>query len=81
MAVAGLPEPREDHAVVMCRFANECLERMNFLSRKLEVHLGPDTAGKLLHCKIYCCQLPAFSPYTSLLLLTTFRTGDARRTP
>lgn len=24
----GLPEPREDHAVVMCRFASECLERM-----------------------------------------------------
>eukprot|EP00977_Amphora_coffeiformis_P009861 scaffold2267_cov162-Amphora_coffeaeformis.AAC.5 len=40
---SGLPEPREDHAVVMCRFASECLERMNFLARKLEVHLGPDT--------------------------------------
>jgi class 3 adenylate cyclase len=28
----------------MCRFASECMERMNFLSQKLEVHLGPDTA-------------------------------------
>jgi hypothetical protein len=28
----------------MCRFANECMQRMNFLSRRLEVHLGPDTA-------------------------------------
>ena len=28
VAVAGLPDPREDHAVVMCRFASECMERM-----------------------------------------------------
>jgi class 3 adenylate cyclase len=25
VAVAGLPEARKDHAIVMCRFAQECL--------------------------------------------------------
>lgn len=29
VAVAGLPDPREDHAVVMARFARECLAQMS----------------------------------------------------
>lgn len=29
VAVAGLPDPREDHALVMCRFARECLAQMS----------------------------------------------------
>jgi hypothetical protein len=44
VAVAGLPEPRKDHAVVMVRFAQECLQRTDELTKKLEVVLGPDTA-------------------------------------
>ncbi|KAL7563389.1 hypothetical protein ACA910_016490 [Epithemia clementina (nom. ined.)] len=43
VAVCGLPDPRSDHAVVMARFARDCLQRMTDLSRKLEVLLGPDT--------------------------------------
>jgi class 3 adenylate cyclase len=43
VAVAGLPNPRKDHAVVMARFARECMHRMLHLRRKLEVILGPDT--------------------------------------
>ena len=43
VAVAGLPDPREDHAMVMARFARECLAQMNLLVKKLEVNLGPDT--------------------------------------
>jgi len=43
VAVAGLPEPRHDHAVVMARFANDCLRKMFQLTRELEVVLGPDT--------------------------------------
>jgi class 3 adenylate cyclase len=42
--VAGLPEPRKDHAVAMARFARGCMLRMQSLTRKLEVTLGPDTA-------------------------------------
>jgi class 3 adenylate cyclase len=44
VAVAGLPDPRPDHAVVMAKFANDCLTRMFRMVRKLEVELGPDTA-------------------------------------
>jgi class 3 adenylate cyclase len=44
VAVAGLPNPRKDHAVAMARFARECMHRMHQLTRKLEVVLGPDTA-------------------------------------
>jgi class 3 adenylate cyclase len=44
VAVAGLPDPRPDHAVVMAKFANDCLHRMFTTVRKLEVELGPDTA-------------------------------------
>ena len=43
VAVCGLPDPRRDHAVVMARFALDCLNRMQALSKKLEVLLGPDT--------------------------------------
>jgi hypothetical protein len=39
--VAGVPEPRDDHAVIMCKFAHECLSKMNGLLAGLEVTLGP----------------------------------------
>jgi class 3 adenylate cyclase len=43
VAVTGLPEPREDHAVAMARFARDCMVKMNDLTHKLEITLGPDT--------------------------------------
>jgi hypothetical protein len=43
VAVTGLPEARPDHAVVMAKFAKECLEKFNELSKQLEISLGPDT--------------------------------------
>jgi Adenylate and Guanylate cyclase catalytic domain len=51
VAVTGLPEPRKDHAVLMCRFAYECLQVMNDLTKKLEVTLGPDT-GDLSYVEV-----------------------------
>ena len=44
VAVAGLPDPRPDHAVAMVRFARDCQLTMKALSGELEVALGPDTA-------------------------------------
>jgi class 3 adenylate cyclase len=41
VAVSGMPEPRNDHAVAMVRFARECLERMASMSQELEISLGP----------------------------------------
>lgn len=43
VAVAGLPDPQKDHAVIMCRFARDCLLKVRILTKKLEVVLGPDT--------------------------------------
>jgi class 3 adenylate cyclase len=43
VAVAGLPNPRNDHAVVMTQFARLCMRKMHTLVRKLEIWLGPDT--------------------------------------
>jgi class 3 adenylate cyclase len=44
VAACGLPHARKNHAVVMARFANDCLRSMHLLAKKLEVTLGPDTA-------------------------------------
>jgi len=44
VAVTGLPDPRKDHAIIMARFARDALQKMNELTKKLEVTLGPDTA-------------------------------------
>jgi class 3 adenylate cyclase len=43
VAVAGLPEPRDDHAIVMVKFARDCRSQMAQLTRQLEKNLGPDT--------------------------------------
>lgn len=44
VAVTGLPEPRQDHAVVMARFARDCLYKFSIVMKQLEVSLGPDTS-------------------------------------
>jgi class 3 adenylate cyclase len=41
VAVCGVPEAKNDHAVAMVRFARDCLTRMSSLSQQLEVTLGP----------------------------------------
>jgi len=43
VAVAGLPVPRKDHAVVMAKFATDCLVKMKETVHRLETSLGPDT--------------------------------------
>jgi len=43
VAVCGLPEHRENHAVVMAKFAQACLQRMQRLTAELEIYLGPST--------------------------------------
>jgi class 3 adenylate cyclase len=43
VAVSGLPEPRMDHALVMARFARDCLYGFNVLVKQLETTLGPET--------------------------------------
>lgn len=43
VAVTGLPDPQPNHAVIMARFATECMLKMRDVTQKLETSLGPDT--------------------------------------
>ena len=49
MAACGLPQTRDDHAVVMARFARDCLHRYPTILREMAEHLGPGVKelGKL----------------------------------
>lgn len=53
MAVTGLPDPNKDHAVVMARFAFECLYHMHELTRSLENALGPGTTDLALRVGLH----------------------------
>eukprot|EP00538_Stauroneis_constricta_P012517 CAMPEP_0119553812 /NCGR_PEP_ID=MMETSP1352-20130426/6472_1 /TAXON_ID=265584 /ORGANISM="Stauroneis constricta, Strain CCMP1120" /LENGTH=1218 /DNA_ID=CAMNT_0007600295 /DNA_START=114 /DNA_END=3770 /DNA_ORIENTATION=+ len=44
VAVCGLPQPRDNHALVMVRFAAECRRCMHELTKELVASLGPGTA-------------------------------------
>jgi class 3 adenylate cyclase len=59
VAVAGLPEKRDDHAVVMALFARDCLVAFNRLVKQMEVDLGPDTAGT---CYRHVCKADGVLP-------------------
>lgn len=43
LAVTGLPEPDDAHAINMARFAFQCLQRMGTVTSELENELGPGT--------------------------------------
>jgi class 3 adenylate cyclase len=53
VAVAGLPEPRKDHAVAMVKFGQECLKKLGELTKRLEVELGPDTGDLTVRVGIH----------------------------
>ena len=45
MCVTGLPDPQDNHASIMVRFAYDALLKMNDVTRQLESTLGPETTG------------------------------------
>jgi Adenylate and Guanylate cyclase catalytic domain len=51
VAVVGLPRPRRNHAIVMARFASDCLASMRDVVRELETVLGPirSSGSTLVH--------------------------------
>ena len=53
VAATGLPIRKKDHAVVMARFARQCLIKFRKLVKELEVTLGPDTADLGLRVGIH----------------------------
>ncbi|CAJ1963436.1 unnamed protein product [Cylindrotheca closterium] len=59
VAVAGIPEPTDQHAVIAARFARDCMKKMQETVLKLEVTLGPDTADLDLRVGIHSGQVTA----------------------
>ena len=53
VAVSGLPEPQEDHAVTMARFARDCVAEHIAAVKKLETTLGPDTGDLRLRVGLH----------------------------
>lgn len=53
VAVTGLPDPNEHHAVVMTYFAYECIRQMKELTRELEASLGPGTSDLTLRVGLH----------------------------
>jgi class 3 adenylate cyclase len=59
MAVTGLPNPNKDHALIMARFARDCRDQMNALTKSLEVTLGPDTSNLVMRFGLHSGQVIA----------------------
>jgi class 3 adenylate cyclase len=53
MCVTGCPDQQDDHALRMVQFACKCLEKMNKITRELEVSLGPDTGNLTMRIGIH----------------------------
>ena len=48
VAACGLPDPRPNHALIMCKFARDCREKFDLLTKELEKDLGPDTSDLMM---------------------------------
>ncbi|KAL7558130.1 hypothetical protein ACA910_013186 [Epithemia clementina (nom. ined.)] len=59
VAAAGVPEPRQDHPVVMARFAAECLRDMRSRAQRLETSLGPDTGDLQIRIGLHSGEVTA----------------------
>ncbi|CAB9501980.1 Receptor-type guanylate cyclase gcy [Seminavis robusta] len=44
VAITGCPKQQDDHAVILCRFARDCMNRMSEVTAELSDSLGEDTA-------------------------------------
>ena len=53
VAVTGLPDPQASHAVIMARFASECMIKMAEVTQRLETSLGPDTTDLRMRIGIH----------------------------
>lgn len=59
VAVTGLPNPRQDHALAMARFANDCLVKSSEVFNYLDGILGPGTRGLNLRIGIHSGKVTA----------------------
>ena len=75
VAVAGLPDPRKDHAVAMAKFAFDCLKKVTEVTKKLEVALGPDTADLTVRVGLHVSIDSICSTHAVLCLISNFQSG------
>lgn len=53
VAASGIPRAQLDHAVIIARFAWDCLNKMALIGQSLEVTFGPDTGNLQLRIGIH----------------------------
>lgn len=53
VAATGIPEPQDNHAEIMVRFARSTLIRINTLTKSLEAQLGPGTSDLAMRFGIH----------------------------
>ena len=53
VAVTGLPNPQKSHAATMVRFAADCRNKMNELTKELESVLGEGTSDLSLRIGLH----------------------------
>lgn len=53
VAVTGCPEPQENHAVIMVKFADDCLVKLGELTKSLADSLGSDTESLQLRVGLH----------------------------
>lgn len=76
--VAGLPEPRFDHAVVMVKFGWAIINAMETKVLQLEVLLGPGTSNLTIRVGVRCIRYILFqciNGFFFLLVITLLLTN------
>lgn len=53
VAATGCPQPQDKHAIIMARFAQECMVQVKRVTNDLTVTLGPDTGNLLVRIGIH----------------------------
>ena len=53
VAVAGLPNPQPDHALIMVKFAEDCIAKIHQVTAKLAATLGADTASLMIRVGLH----------------------------
>lgn len=74
VAVTGLPKPQEQHAVIMARFAADCMTTLSGMMHVLVEKLGPDTANLTMRFGLH-----SVSSHHVVFTLATVRLGEHTR--
>lgn len=68
VAVTGLPDPQEEHAMIMCRFARDCRIKFKEVTQRLELSLGPDTYDLAMRFGIHSGTFSFFNSIAAFML-------------